>query len=109
MRHESSPVDVVSLVSGFWLLARLLTFERPCLSSATAALASLVMQGNRMNTAGSTRRPKSSRKATAWPLDVAVQRAQVDMVKLLLANGAKFHGGELANAAQGGGECQYHQ
>src|SRR5262245_6405239 len=27
----------------------------------------------------------SSRKATAWPLDVAVQQAQVDMVKLLLA------------------------
>jgi ankyrin repeat protein len=41
----------------------------------------------------------SSRKATAWPLDVAVQQAQVDMVKLLLANGAKFHGGELAKAA----------
>ena len=41
----------------------------------------------------------SSRKATAWPLDVAAQRAQVDMVKLLLANGAKFHGGEVAYAA----------
>jgi len=41
----------------------------------------------------------SSRKATAWPLDVAVQQAQVDMVKLLLAHGAKFHGGELAKAA----------
>src|ERR1044072_9115212 len=41
----------------------------------------------------------SSRKPTAWPLDVAVQQAQVDMVKVLLANGAKFHGGELANAA----------
>lgn len=41
----------------------------------------------------------SSRNATAWPLDVAVQQAQVDMVKLLLANGAKFHGGELAKAA----------
>jgi hypothetical protein len=41
----------------------------------------------------------SSRKATAWPLDVAVQQAQVEMVKLLLANGAKFHGGELAKAA----------
>lgn len=41
----------------------------------------------------------SSRKPTAWPLDVAVQQAQVDMVKLLLASGAKFHGGELATAA----------
>ena len=41
----------------------------------------------------------SSRKATAWPLDVTVQQAQVDMVRLLLANGAKFHGGELAKAA----------
>ena len=44
-------------------------------------------------------RSSSSRKATAWPLDVAVQQAQVDMVRLLLANGAKFHGGELAKAA----------
>jgi ankyrin repeat protein len=35
---------------------------------------------------------------TAWPLDVAVQQARVDMVKLLLAKGAKFHGGELAQA-----------
>jgi Ankyrin repeats (3 copies)/Ankyrin repeat len=41
----------------------------------------------------------SSRIATAWPLDVAVRQAQEGMVKLLLANGAKFHGGELANAA----------
>ena len=46
----------------------------------------------------------SSRKATAWPLDVAVQQAQVDMVKLLLANGAKFHGGELAKAAFAGNQ-----
>ena len=38
-------------------------------------------------------------RGTAWPLDVAIQRAQVDMVKLLLAKGAKFHGGELALAA----------
>jgi len=44
----------------------------------------------------------SSRKATAWPLDVAVQQAQVDMVKLLLANGAKFHGGELTKAVFAG-------
>ena len=41
----------------------------------------------------------SSRIPTAWPLDVAVQQAQVDMVKLLLAHGAKLHGGELAKAA----------
>jgi ankyrin repeat protein len=46
----------------------------------------------------------SSRKASAWPLDVAVQQAQVDMVKLLLANGAKFHGGELAKAAFAGNQ-----
>jgi hypothetical protein len=46
----------------------------------------------------------SSRKATAWPLDVAVQQAQVEMVKLLLANGAKFHGGELAKAAFAGNQ-----
>lgn len=44
----------------------------------------------------------SPRKATAWPLDVAVQQAHVEMVKLLLANGAKFHGGELAKAAFAG-------
>src|SRR5690349_1412020 len=44
----------------------------------------------------------SSRRATAWPLDVAAERAQVDMVKLLLAHGAKFHGGELAKAAFAG-------
>src|SRR5690349_13882908 len=41
----------------------------------------------------------SSRTPTAWPLDGAVQQVQVDMVKLLLASGAKFHGGELAKAA----------
>jgi hypothetical protein len=46
----------------------------------------------------------SSRKPTAWPLDVAVQQAQVDMVKLLLASGAKFHGGELAKAAFAGNQ-----
>jgi hypothetical protein len=65
----------------------------------------------------------SSRIATAWPLDVAVRQAQEGMVKLLLANGAKFHGGELANAAfaenhdvslamvkaliEAGGRCQF--
>lgn len=41
----------------------------------------------------------SSRTPTAWPLDGAVQQGQLDMVKLLLASGAKFHGGELATAA----------
>jgi hypothetical protein len=46
----------------------------------------------------------SSRIATAWPLDVAVQQAQVDMVKLLLTNGAKFHGGELAKASFAGNQ-----
>ena len=46
----------------------------------------------------------SSRKPTAWPLDVAVQQAQVDMVKLLLASGAKFHGGEMATAAFAGNQ-----
>jgi hypothetical protein len=46
----------------------------------------------------------SSRTPTAWPLDVAVQQAQVDMVKLLLASGAKFHGGELAKAAFAGSQ-----
>ena len=46
----------------------------------------------------------SSRKPTAWPLDVAVQQAQLDMVKLLLASGAKFHGGELAKAAFAGNQ-----
>jgi ankyrin repeat protein len=46
----------------------------------------------------------SSRIATAWPLDVAAQQAQVDMVKLLLANGAKFHGGEMAKAAFAGNQ-----
>jgi len=46
----------------------------------------------------------SSLKGTAWPLDVAVQQARVDMVKLLLANGAKLHGGELAKAALAGNQ-----
>ena len=46
----------------------------------------------------------SSRTPTAWPLDGAVQQAQVDMVKLLLASGAKFHGGELAKAAFAGSQ-----
>jgi ankyrin repeat protein len=46
----------------------------------------------------------SSRKATAWPLDVAAQQAHVEMVKLLLANGAKCHGGELSKAAFAGSQ-----
>jgi hypothetical protein len=41
---------------------------------------------------------------TKWPLDVAVEQARVDMVKLLLAKGAKFHGGELAHAALKGNQ-----
>ena len=45
-----------------------------------------------------------SRTPTAWPLDVAVQQGQVDMVKLLLASGAKFHGGELVKAAFAGSQ-----
>ena len=44
----------------------------------------------------------SSRTPTAWPLDGAVQQGQMDMVKLLLASGAKFHGGEPAKAASVG-------
>ena len=46
----------------------------------------------------------SSRTPTAWPLDGAVQQGEMEMVKMLLANGAKFHGGELANAAFAGYE-----
>jgi ankyrin repeat protein len=46
----------------------------------------------------------SSRKPTAWLLDLAAQQAQVDMVKLLLASRAKFHGGELAKAAFAGNQ-----
>jgi hypothetical protein len=42
---------------------------------------------------------RADRKGTAWPLDVAVQQAQIDMVELLLAKGAKFHGQEMAQAA----------
>ena len=43
---------------------------------------------------------------TKWPLDVAVEQARVDMVKLLLAKGAKFHGGELTQAALAGNQDQ---
>jgi hypothetical protein len=38
-------------------------------------------------------------RPTNWPLDVAAQQAEVEMVKLLLAKGAKLHGKELVNAA----------
>lgn len=58
---------------------------------------------NRMLKEGE-RPSSSSRTPTAWPLDLAVQQAQVEMVKLLLANGAKFHGGELAKAAFSGNQ-----
>ena len=54
---------------------------------------------NRMSKVGED---PSSRTPTAWPLDGAVQQGQLEMVKLLLASGAKFHGGELANAAFAG-------
>ena len=43
-------------------------------------------------------------RGTTWPLDVAIQQARVEMVKLLLAKGAKFHGGELALAALSGNQ-----
>jgi len=43
-------------------------------------------------------------RGTTWPLDVALQQARVEMVKLLLAKGAKFHGGELALAALSGNQ-----
>jgi len=45
---------------------------------------------------------RADRKGTTWPLDVAVQRARVDMVELLLAKGAKLHGQEMAKAAFAG-------
>lgn len=38
-------------------------------------------------------------RGTAWPLDLAAKQGKLDVVKLLLAKGAKFHGGELAQAA----------
>jgi hypothetical protein len=58
---------------------------------------------DRMLRVGETR---ADLRGTAWPLDVAVQQARVDMVELLLANGAKFHGGELAKAALAGNQDQ---
>jgi hypothetical protein len=56
---------------------------------------------DRMLRVGETR---ADLRGTTWPLDVAVQQAQVDMVKLLLAKGAKFHGRELATAALAGNQ-----
>ncbi|MES2439902.1 MAG: ankyrin repeat domain-containing protein [Verrucomicrobiota bacterium] len=41
-------------------------------------------------------------KPTAWPLDIAIEQAQVEMVSFLLAKGAKLHGGELARAVFAG-------
>ena len=73
-------------------------------------LKSLIYQGadvnmaigfDRMLRVGETR---ADLRGTTWPLDVAVQQARVEMVKLLLAKGAKFHGGELALAALSGNE-----
>jgi hypothetical protein len=56
---------------------------------------------DRMARVGETR---ADLRGTAWPLDAAVQQARVDLVKLLLAKGAKFHGGELAKAALAGNQ-----
>ena len=56
---------------------------------------------DRMLRVGETR---ADLTGTKWPLDVAVEQARVDMVKLLLAKGAKFHGGELAQAAIAGNQ-----
>jgi hypothetical protein len=58
---------------------------------------------DRMLRVGETR---ADLRGTTWPLDVAVQRAQVEIVKLLLAKGAKLHGGELAQAAMAGNKDQ---
>lgn len=41
----------------------------------------------------------ASRIGTTWPLDIAVQRSQMDMVSYLLRHGAKLHGRELADCA----------
>lgn len=43
--------------------------------------------------------PSSSRRAAAWPGGGCAQRVQMDRLKLLLANGARVHGGELTKAA----------
>ena len=46
----------------------------------------------------------STLKPTAWALDEAVQQAREVLVTVLLANGAKLHGGELAKAAHAGSQ-----
>jgi hypothetical protein len=78
---------------------------KPAKDSRLEQLKALINEGVDVNDAigfesllrvGETR---ADRKGTAWPLDVAVRQAQVDMVELLLANGAKFHGQEMAQAA----------
>ncbi len=56
---------------------------------------------DRMAREGETR---ANLQGTAWPLDVAVQQMRMDMVKLLLANGAIFRGKELALAALHGNQ-----
>ena len=51
---------------------------------------------DRMLRVGETR---ADLRPTTWPLDLAVQQGRLDMVKLLLASGAKVRGRELAEAA----------
>ena len=78
---------------------------RPAKDSRLERLKALIEQGadvnmaigfDRMLRVGETR---ADLRPAKWPLDVAVRQGRLDMVKLLLANGAKVHGGELANAA----------
>jgi hypothetical protein len=54
---------------------------------------------DRMARVGETR---ADLRGTGWPLDAAIQHARLDMVRVLLDSGAKFHGGDLAKAAQAG-------
>ena len=85
---------------------------KPAKDSRLEQLKALIDEGVDVNDAigfesllrvGETR---ADRKGTAWPLDVAVQQARVDMVELLLAKGAKFHGQEMAQAAFAGNPKQ---
>jgi len=55
------------------------------------------VQFNRMLNAGER---ESDRKPTGWALDIVVEQARVDMVSLLLTNGASLHGAELPKAAR---------
>jgi hypothetical protein len=80
-------------------------FPRPAKDTRLEQLKELIDHGADVNMAigfdrmlreGETR---ADLRPTNWPLDAAAQQGRLDMVKLLLANGAKFHGGELANAA----------